>query len=71
MGMAKYTVLDDIKDKLHPALLEYSANRERLYSQLMDCEKEKSYAVALEEIIHRQLEPWELNPKCVRSLTFE
>ena len=46
--MAKYTVLDDIRDKLHPDLLGKYPKRERLYNQLMDTENEKSHAIALE-----------------------
>ena len=56
-----YVVLDDIRDKLHPSCLTENADKQKLFNELVN---DKS-------AIMRKLEPWEINDRCYKSLTYQ
>ena len=64
-GYAKYTVLDDIKDKLHPSIMEGLKEFKKTYNLLYKGKKE----VTVDDLL-RPLEDWEVNKKCLRSIQY-
>lgn len=59
----KYTVLDDIKDTLHPSIMEDIDNYDETMKLLYKGREKKNYKELL-----RPLNPWEVNLRCLRSL---
>eukprot|EP00347_Sterkiella_histriomuscorum_P017404 403349507 len=64
-GLAKYMVYDDIKDQLHPSITQ---NLDK-YDQTMKLLFKGKDKIEVKDLL-RPFEPWEVNPRCLKSIQY-
>jgi len=69
-GYAKYVVLDDFRNKLHPKLINGMDKYEATYRMQYGLDPGSKETVSVDAIL-KEKAPWETNAKCLKSLRYQ